>query len=96
MISINYPKQYETEESRIGKKFKYYKVEPYSIENEKKEIPPKISIGQSYRGRLPVLDHWSKHPEQGNINYMIRESSIFESSYSDIIDEYLVEKENAN
>ena len=87
MLSVNYPEKYKEESSRVGKKFKYYKIEPISMEKEepkKKEI--KIGKGS---GRISTLQNWSKNPQQGNINY-VRES-LFEESFSDIIDDYLEE-----
>lgn len=47
MITINYPKQFIDPKTREGKKFKYYKVEPYEIDKKpEKPEEPKIKIGE--------------------------------------------------
>lgn len=87
MLSINYPEKYKEESSRVGKKFKYYKIEPVNME-KKEEKKKEIKIGKT-SGRISALHNWSRNPQQGNINY-VRES-LFEESFSDIIDSYLEE-----
>lgn len=88
MLSINYPDKYKEESSRVGKKFKFYKVEPVNMENKKEEKKKEIKLGPT-SGRISTIHNWRKNPQQGNINY-IRES-LFEESFSDLIDSYLEE-----
>lgn len=77
MISITYPKEYQTEESRKGKKFKFYKVEPYEIQPEKKEKPKEINIGNG-SGRIKYISS----------NRDLKED-ILANSYMDLIEEFL-------
>lgn len=90
MLSINYPEKYKDESSRVGKKFKYYKVEPVDIES-KKEEKKEIKIGRG-SGRISTLENWRKNPQQGNINHFkqLRED-IFAESFEDIIESYLID-----
>ena len=88
LSSIKYPKEYQDEASRTGKKFKYYKVEPVDIENKKEEKPKEIKIGET-SGRLSTLENWRNNPQQGNINYL--KEDILCESFSDLIDDYLEE-----
>lgn len=41
---IIYPKNFLTPESRVGKTFKYYKIEPFELKKEE-PIKPEIHIG---------------------------------------------------
>lgn len=85
MLSISYPKKYQNEDSRVGKKFKYYKVEPIDI-NKKEEKKKEIKIGEQ-SGRISTLENWRKNPQQGNINYM--REDIFSETFSDLLESYL-------
>ena len=96
MLSINYPEKYKDESSRIGKKYKYYKVEPVDMEPKKEEKPKEIKIGRG-SGRISTLENWRKNPQQGNINHFkqLRED-IFAESFEDIVDSFLIDNEESN
>lgn len=96
MLSINYPEKYRDESSRVGKKFKYYKVEPIDMEPKKEEKPKEIKIGKG-SGRISALENWRQNPQQGNINHFkqLRED-IFAESFSDIVDSFLIDHEEQN
>ena len=96
MLSINYPEKYKDESSRVGKKFKYYKVEPIDMEPKKEEKPKEIKIGKG-SGRISALENWRQNPQQGNINHFkqLRED-IFAESFSDIVDSFLIDHEEQN
>ena len=87
MLNVVYPKGFENEESRIGKKFNFFKVEPFQFP-EKKEKLPEIKLGDT-SDRISVLNNWGQNPQQGNI--LIR-NHIFSESFSDIIECYLEDK----
>lgn len=93
MLSINYPEKYRDESSRVGKKFKYYKVEPIDMEPKKEEKLKEIKIGKG-SGRISALENWRQNPQQGNINHFkqLRED-IFAESFSDIVDSFLIDHE---
>lgn len=93
MLSINYPEKYKDESSRVGKKFKYYKVEPVDMDIKKEEKPKEIKIGKG-SGRISTLENWRRNPQQGNINHLkqLRED-IFAESFEDIIDSFLIDNE---
>lgn len=83
MITINYPKGFESPESRVGKKFKFYKIEPYEI--KKPEPEPVINIGSGSDRIARSL----------NVDRYINE--MFETpSFADIIDETLESYESSN
>ncbi len=93
MLSINYPEKYKDESSRVGKKFKYYKVEPVDMEQKKEDKPKEIKIGKG-SGRISTLENWRQNPQQGNINYFKRlQEDIFAESFEDIIDSYILDVE---
>ncbi len=93
MLSINYPEKYKDESSRVGKKFKYYKVEPIDMERKKEDKPKEIKIGKG-SGRISTLENWRQNPQQGNINYFKRlQEDIFAESFEDIIDSYILDIE---
>lgn len=96
MLSINYPEKYKDESSRVGKKFKYYKVEPIDMEPKKEEKPKEIKIGKG-SGRISALENWRQNPQQGNINHFkqLRED-IFAESFSDIVESFLIDHEEQN
>ena len=56
MLSINYTDKYKDESSRIGKKFKYYKVEPIDMESKKEEKQKEVKIGRG-SGRISTLEN---------------------------------------
>ena len=88
-MSIRYPKHFQDEESRKGKKFKFFKIEPINVEKKQEEPKKEINIG-SGSGRINVLDTWRKNPQQGNINLWIRENFLTES-YDEWLSTYLEE-----
>ena len=96
MLSVNYPDKYKEEASRVGKKFKYYKVEPIDISPKKEEKPKEVKIGKG-SGRISALENWRQNPQQGNINHFkqLRED-IFAESFAEIIDSYLPVEEGDN
>ncbi len=95
MLSINYPEKYKDEASRIGKKFKYYKVEPVDLEPKKEEKPKEVKIGRG-SGRISTLENWRQNPQQGNINHFkqLRED-IFAESFEELVDSYLLDLEKS-
>lgn len=99
MLSINYPDKYKDESSRIGKKFKYYKIEPIDLMPKREEEKPKeIKIGKG-SGRISTLQNWRQNPQQGNINHFKQlTESIFAESFSELIDSCLFDEgiKNAN
>lgn len=86
MLSINYPEKYKDESSRIGKKFKYYRVEPVSLEAPKKE--KKIEIGEG-SGRVSAVLRRQTLNEDDSMKTL--KDSLFEESFSDVVDSYLEE-----
>ena len=90
MLNVNYPEKYQDESSRVGKKFKYYKVEPVDM-TPKQEKPKEIKIGKG-SGRISTLENWRQNPQQGNINHFKRlHEDVFAESFSDIIDDCINE-----
>ncbi len=93
MLSINYPEKYRDESSRVGKKFKYYKVEPIDMEPKKEEKPKEIKIGKG-SGRISALENWRQNPQQGNINHFKQlKEDIFAESFEDIVESFLMDNE---
>lgn len=90
MLNITYPDKYKDESSRVGKKFKYFKVEPIDMTpSSEKEKPKEVKIGKG-SGRISTLENWRQNPQQGNINHYKRlYESLFAESFSDLIDPYL-------
>lgn len=91
-LNIKYPEKYKDEESRKGKKFKFYKIEP--VEMEKKEKKKEVKIGKG-SGRLSTIKNWRENPQQGNINYL-KEEILFTETFSELIDNYLEEKNESS
>jgi len=81
MNNIIYPKEYEDPNKRIGKKFKYFKVEEYEPPEEKKETPPKRHIGKAKSGRSEYNIARSKLVE----NFMIEWET---PTFADILMDY--------
>lgn len=78
MLTVTYPEKYKDESSRVGKKFKFYKIEP--VEMEKPARKKEIRIGEG-SGRISALRNQSKQLSEG----------VLSETYSDWLDSYLEE-----
>lgn len=94
MLAINYPEKYKDEASRVGKKFKYYKIEPFDPTPKKEEKKKEIKLGEG-SGRISALNNWRQNPQQGHIGYRKLQEEVLGESFSDLIDSYLEELTNS-
>lgn len=81
---IQYPKEYLTPESRVGKKFKFFKIEPYEFKKEEPKVEKTIKIGEG-SNRIAYTQNYNKFFTE-----------LYSPSYSDIIDEILDEYSNSS